>query len=352
MTKKPLSVIIKDNMINEVKIRPYFLFGLLAVLSVIIIFLFLPFISALVLAGTFAIILRPLYLKTLKYFKYPSLSAFLVLIIVLVLIILPVSLVLGGMFMEARQFLETEQEIDYLNQYTQIISDYININFPDIDSTLNTLKDQFVTWLIANLNTLFSSVLKTAIGILLFFFALFYLLKDGYKFKNFFVLLSPLKDDQDNQIFHKLRRTINSVVLGSLLIALIQGVAAAIGLAIFGVPQPILLGAITAILSIIPGVGPSLLYIPIVIFKFLTGDMIGAIGLTIWGLIMILPVDELLRPYFIERGMKVHPFFILISVLGGIILFGPIGFVLGPIIFSLFFALITIYIDNLEKQND
>ncbi len=337
-------------MINEVKVRPYFLFSLLIGLGLVLLILVMPFITALVLAGAFAVIFRPVYLKTLKILKYPALASMAVLFFIFVIIILPVTLVLSELFLEARQFLTTEPSEGPFYEYYQVTTAYINDLFPALSEDFSSLRQETITWLIGNLNTIFSSLFKTLIGALIFFFALFYLLKDGHKFKRQLITLSPLPNNQDEQIFIKIKRTINSVVVGNLLIAVIQGTIGAIGFGIFGFSQPVLLGAVTAILSLIPGVGPILVYIPTVTIKALTGDITGAIGLAIWGLIMVMPVDNLMRPFFIERGMKVHPFFILISVLGGIIFFGPIGFILGPIILSLFFALTAIYLDNLRTE--
>lgn len=337
-------------MINEVKVRPYFLFSLLIGLGLILLILVRPFMTALVLAGAFAVIFRPFYLKTLKVLKYPALASMVVLLFIFTIVILPVTLVLSELFLETRQFLITEPNEGPFYEYYQIATNYINELFPALNEDFSSLRQEIVTWLIGNLNTIFSSLFKTLIGALIFFFALFYLLKDGHKFKRQLITLSPLPNNQDEQIFIKIKRTINSVVMGNLLIAVIQGTIGAIGFGIFGFSQPVLLGAITAILSLIPGVGPILVYIPTVAIKALAGDITGAIGLAIWGLIMVMPVDNLMRPFFIERGMKVHPFFILVSVLGGIIFFGPIGFILGPIILSLFFALVTIYLDNLRTE--
>ena len=99
-----------------------------------------------------------------------------------------------------------------------------------------------------------------------------------------------------------------------------------------------------------PGVGTTIVTVPAIVYLFVTGDMINAIGLTIWSTLIVGLVDNLIGPYLISRGNNMHPFIILISVLGGIALFGPIGFVIGPVVVTLFLVLLEIYNQYIVKE--
>ncbi|KKT76894.1 MAG: hypothetical protein UW70_C0009G0002 [Candidatus Peregrinibacteria bacterium GW2011_GWA2_44_7] len=180
--------------------------------------------------------------------------------------------------------------------------------------------------------------------------ALYYAFKDGETFKKSLVSLSPLQDIHDIQIFNKLTLAINAVIKGNLTVALVQGAVTTVGLLIFGVPSAILWGSITAVTALIPGLGTSLVVIPSVLFLFFTGETISAIGLLIWGLTAVGLVDNVLGPKLVEKGMQVHPFLILLSILGGLGLFGALGFILGPILLSLLFALLEIYVTLRKEQ--
>jgi predicted PurR-regulated permease PerM len=83
--------------------------------------------------------------------------------------------------------------------------------------------------------------------------------------------------------------------------------------------------------------------VPAVIVLFFSGDIVQAVGLLIWSMTMVGMIDNLIGPYLIGRGNNLHPFIVLISVLGGIMLFGPIGFVIGPVVVTLFLVLLEIY---------
>jgi len=136
---------------------------------------------------------------------------------------------------------------------------------------------------------------------------------------------------------------VNSVVKGSLIVGVVQGVLTGVGFALFGVPNPALWATIAAIASLIPTIGTGLVLIPGISYLFLVGASSNAIGLIIWGVFAVGLVDNFLGPKLIERGVKIHPFLILLSVLGGIGLFGPIGFLAGPLILSWLFALLDMY---------
>jgi predicted PurR-regulated permease PerM len=205
-------------------------------------------------------------------------------------------------------------------------------------------------WLFGNLDTVFSGASKVALSLFVLLLALFYFLRDGRELKRQIVALSPLADDDDHKIFRKLERTIFSIFAGSIAVGIIQGVLTGIGFAIFGVPNPALWGSVAAVAALIPGIGTSLILVPAVIYTFFTGSTGDVVGLAIWSMFAVGLIDNFLAPIFVNRGVKIHPFLILLSVLGGIIFFGPIGFVLGPIVLAFLFSLLDIYRATYGRQ--
>jgi predicted PurR-regulated permease PerM len=83
--------------------------------------------------------------------------------------------------------------------------------------------------------------------------------------------------------------------------------------------------------------------VPGIIYLFISGSVGHAVGLLIWGLLAVGLIDNILGPMLMNKGIDIHPLLILLSVIGGIIFFGAIGFILGPLVFALFFALLDIY---------
>jgi predicted PurR-regulated permease PerM len=144
---------------------------------------------------------------------------------------------------------------------------------------------------------------------------------------------------------------VRSVTTGVVFVAIIQGVLAAIGFAVFGIERAALWGAFGAILAMMPGIGTFAVMVPGIVFLFLTSSTFNAVGLLIWTILMIVLVDNLLGPQLMSRGNKLHPFIILTSVLGGVSAFGPIGFIVGPVIVTLFVVLLEVYNQYIAKDS-
>jgi len=134
------------------------------------------------------------------------------------------------------------------------------------------------------------------------------------------------------------------------MIAIIQGLLSGAGFFIFGVPNPALWGIIAAICALVPGFGTSLVLVPAIIYLFFAGTGAAAIGLALWGALLVGLVDNFLSPILMQRGINIHPLFILFSIIGGLAFFGPSGFIMGPLFLSLLFTLFDIYHLFIQRQ--
>lgn len=326
----------------------YFLSALLFGISILAFFIFQPFIYALILALIFATVFSPIHKKILLVaHKNRGLAALLTTTFVLVVIVVPVTFLSTQIFIEATQLYSSLVDnggTSTISSEIESIVQGLNVPYLQVETLdFNQYAKQGLNWLIGHLGTVFSNVAKIMIGLFVLLIALYYLFKDGNYLKKTVIALSPLQDVYDETIFGKLEIAINSVVRGSISVGLVQGVLTAIGLAIFGVPNAVLWGSVAAISALIPGVGTSLVLIPAILFLFFTASTTSAVGLLVWGVVAVGLVDNILGPRIVGAGAKLHPFLILLSILGGISFFGPIGFLLGPLTLSLLFAFLEIY---------
>jgi predicted PurR-regulated permease PerM len=230
-----------------------------------------------------------------------------------------------------------------LNIAAKFFEEKITVLAPEISINIGEYLQRISSWIIEHLDNFFSSFFKVLIGLLLMIISLFYFLRDGERMVKRLISLSPLADSYDEQIMKKVGSAINSIVRGSLAIALIKGFLTALGFAIFSIPNPILWGTVTAFASFIPIVGSSIVVAPAVLYLFATSSLASSIGFAVWGIAFVGLSDNVLSPILMERGMKIHPFLLLLSIFGGLGLFGPIGFIAGPVVLSLLFALFDIY---------
>jgi predicted PurR-regulated permease PerM len=319
--------------------------------------MFLPFLTPIVLAAALSVVFGPLHRKVQsKLFKdreRSSAAAFVTLLIVALIVFVPVLLLVGKMYSEVQTmysyFIDEgtrSQFISSLNSISNVVTLKLFSLYPDyaFDSfNITAMLKRGLEWAFTNLDTVFTSVALIAFNGFIMLLALFYFLRDGRELKRQIIALSPLGDADDEKIMRKMQRAIYAIFAGSILVGLIQGILVGIGFWIFGVPSPALWGFVAAITALIPGVGTALVLIPGIAYLFLIGTTGPAIGLLIWGALAVGLIDNVLGPMFMNRTIKVHSFMVLISVLGGLSFFGPIGFVLGPIILAFLFSLLEIY---------
>ena len=345
---------------NAKILQPYFLLSLIAASSVLVFFIFRPFLVALVLAAVFATVLHPLYEKLLRRMHHsPGLAAFATILVVLIGILAPLSFVASQIVHDAQNLYiglsdgsgsqSLAVAFEFVNDAIATYAPGLSFSAADLSASLDQYVKDGLEWLIQNLGGAFGSVARFLVTLFIFLIALYYLLRDGEKLKKTLVRVSPLSDTDDDAVFAQLRLSVQSIIRGSLVIALIQGVLTGVGFAIFGVPNSVLWGVVAAFSALIPGIGTSLVLVPGVLYLFIIGATPGAIGLLIWSVVAVGLIDNFLGPRLMGRGMQLHPLLVFLSVFGGLIFFGPVGVLLGPLCTSTLFAFLTLY-QHLKRQ--
>lgn len=331
--------------------RIFFLLLLVAALGLMF-FMLLPYLAAFVLAVTFAVLFKPLYRKFLVWTKGSAkTSALLTIFLIIAFVFTPLAFIGVQLFKEASQ-LYTNYASD-AGSFSEIIAKFeqsLSTITPFKSIDIDTIIRQGASLLANNLGNIFSSALNGVVNFFIMIILLYSLFKDGPRFRQALVHLVPLEDHYVEQILEKLELAINSVIRGSLFIALMQGIVSAIGFSLFGVPEPLLWGSLAAITALIPSIGTALVLGPAILYLFFVGSTANAIGLLVWGMIAVGLIDNILGPYLIEKGINIAPVFILLAVLGGVNFFGPIGFLLGPLVLSLLFTLLDMYPLILKKS--
>ncbi|HCB35683.1 MAG: hypothetical protein A2W52_00860 [Candidatus Taylorbacteria bacterium RIFCSPHIGHO2_02_49_25] len=328
------------------KIELGFFFLLVAAATVVSFLIFKPYFGALFVAVVFAIVFRPLFEALHRRVNGKGLAALLTLVFLFCVILIPATLFGFLVFDDARNLYESAGAgatvISRFDAALQPIELFVRGIIPGFELNVSAYINAALSFLVNNLGGAFTRAIGIVFQTFIMLFALFYLFRDGEKFRSYIVTLSPLTNEYDERILKRIEGAISSVVKGKLLIIFIQGILAAIGFFIFGIPNPVLWGAVTSIAALIPAIGVAVVFVPAVIYLFITGGIPLAIGLLILGVI-VGSIDNILGPILYEKGLSMHPLFILLSVLGGIALFGPVGFLAGPVAISLLLALLDIY---------
>jgi len=342
---------------NVKKTQTTFLIVLLLIAIILAYFVFRPFLNSLVLAAAFAIIFHPVYKKILPFFgNHKSMASLATLVLFSLLVIAPLTFFVSQIFQQSLQLYEKLASTraaggTFADVFTAIETN-LKTFIPNIEIDLSLYVQQGVNFMVQNLSVVFSTLASVIFSLFITMLAFYYFLKDGEKVEKISVKLSPLPDKYDYAIFDKLTKAVNSVVKGTLTIAFIQGILVGTGFAIFGVPNAALWGSFGVMSALVPTVGTSLVMFPAVLYLLIIGNYTQAFGLAIWGVLAVGLIDNFLSPKLIERGISLHPLLILLSVLGGLSFFGPIGFIMGPLILSFLFALVDIYHEEFKKILD
>jgi predicted PurR-regulated permease PerM len=308
------------------KIQGYFLIGML-VLSIILVFLiFRPYIPVLLFAFVLAIIFQPVYKAILNRIgKHTVVASILTTLVVVLLIILPVAVFSSLVFRELTSTLPHLSFADLSN--IKLPSIFQNRDF-DLQSYVTDALNSFAH----NLGTLLSDVVKIFVFLGLTILTLIYFFKDGEKIANSAFNTLPFTKQQAQKLRSDLTIGVRAVIGGHLLVAMIQGTLTGIGLWIFGVPNPALWGFLAVIAALVPTFGSSLVNIPAAIFLFANGNTGAGIGLLIWYVLAVSLIDNFIGPKFISGRINIHVLLIIFSIIGGLQFFGPIGFILGPLV--------------------
>lgn len=331
-----------------------FFFGLLLFSGYLVWQIAAPFITALALSAIIVTICQPLHGWILERTprQNQTLAAFLSTMTVLLVLILPLFLLTSLLVGQIVNFYQdlSGSNADGVTAALNALETNIAVLLPGFDLNLVNIAQQTAGWFAENLGTIFAGTISTIFTFFIAMIGSFYFFRDGSQMLEILIKASPLPDEEDRIIADRTARAVRAVATGTLLLAMIQGTLVALGFTVVGIDNAILWGSLASVGALMPGIGTTIVTVPAVLILFATGQLWQAGILLVWASLVVGLVDNFLGPYLISRQNNMHPFIILISVLGGISAFGPIGFVVGPVIVTLFFILLEIYNQYIVKE--
>jgi len=153
----------------------------------------------------------------------------------------------------------------------------------------------------------------------------------------------PLRDEEETQMVQRFVSITRATVKGTLVIGVLQGALAGLGFWVAGIAGAVFWGTLMMVLSIVPGIGAALVWVPAVLYLLATGQVWAGTALGVWCAVVVGTIDNVLRSTLVGRDAKMPDLLILVGTLGGLYLFGPIGFMVGPIVCGLFLTAWDIY---------
>src|SRR5690606_3678293 len=169
---------------------------------------------------------------------------------------------------------------------------------------------------------------------------------DGHRAVRWILDLVPMEEENKQLVVGRLDRTLSAIVRGAFITASAQGALTGVGLAATGIPAPVLLGFVSALLAFVPFVGASLVWAPAAIYLAVTGKLLAGAALAAWGMLVVGLVDNFLRPYVVGEHAQLPILLLLVGILGGIQVYGLIGALVSPLLIASVLAFAQIYRDQ------
>lgn len=321
--------------------KSVFLFVFAALLALTVAFV-LPFLNFFLLAVLLTVVFLPVQ-KRLEGRMQAGRSAAIIVIVASVTVVLPFVYIVRRTAADAIGFL---QEISEGNVSLSPLEERIQAltgTSVDLSSWLqsavgNVQPDSVVSVL--------GAITHTLIGVGLTLFLLFYFLKDREEFFEWLHARMPVPDDTQSEFYDELEHILKAVLFGHVLVALVQGLLAGLGLIVTGIPNATFWTVVMTVLSLLPVVGSFLVWGPATVFLFANGQTALAVGLFLWGAIVVGVSDDYLRPIVVDRYAKLNPSVVIIGVLGGIYVIGFMGIFFGPVVVGMLRATVDVFADE------
>ena len=303
-----------------------------------IIYASIPFLSAFFTAIILAFIFRPLD-KRLRRYMSPKLSAAIILVIALILVILPLIFIINGLI---DQISLLPEQIGKIRDLKNKISEILPFNL-EIDE--RELADQIIPILTNSITPFFSNILSVLAILFLVFFLLYYLILYYDEIKKLILKYLPFTQKNNLIIVNRFKEITYSTIVGTFLIAIIQGGLLALNFYMLGIPNALFWGSITMILSFLPIIGAPIIWGPAAIILLISGQIDKGIAMIIAG-VLISTLDNILRPIINQRYGRIHPVVSIIGIYIGISQFGIVGIFIGPLLVAYFLLFWKLYIEE------
>ncbi|WP_448518312.1 AI-2E family transporter [Rhodoflexus sp.] len=323
--------------------------SLILILGCAILYGMIEYIPALIGSIIMYVLFRKMYnFLTVKRGWKPSISA--ALIIVISLFIITIPLILTSIMIAKKIIFYASYTSTFVNYINNLMNNPfvvelqtftgIDLQNPELLQKAVSKIGEFATSLFT---PLLSGTLTLFIGVTIMYFVLYYLFVNEKQVIEGIYYYLPFDRVTVQKMFAELENNVKTNVLGQTLIALIQGGLVAIGFLIFGLKDALFWGVISAFMAFVPVLGTPLIWVPAGLIAISQGNSFGGIGLIIYGAVLVMNIDNVLRFSIAKQLGDIHPLITILGVIFGVKFFGILGLVIGPLLISYFLVLVEAY---------
>ncbi len=351
---------------NSVELQQKTFLLLLVFVTVAFGWILLPFYGAVFWGSVLAIIFTPFHRRLLAVMNQrQNLAALATLLLCLIIVILPVTIMTVSLLQEGTIVYQgiRSGQLNFGAYFQQVMGamppwvtnllERLGLtNISELQDMLSTGALQGSQFIAVHALSIGQNAFEFVISFGIMLYLLFFLLRDGAALSIRIKNAMPLSMEHKRHLFSKFTTVIRATVKGNVVVAAVQGTLGGVMFSFLGIQGALLWGFMMAFLSLLPAVGAGLIWVPVAIYFLFTGAVWQGVTLIAFGVLVIGLVDNILRPILVGRDTKIPDYVILISTLGGMVLFGLNGFVIGPVIAALFIAAWDLFSASKDAPTD
>jgi len=306
-----------------------------------------PFVPAMAGALALAVLFAPLHRWLERHLGAGNMAATISVLVVAVIVVVPVLVVASRLINELGRGADSIQTMVASGSWRAAFDKHALLapigDWLDKQVDLGAIVAPVAGWLTRTGTSLVQGSVVQAISVVLVFYMLFYMIRDRAAAMQSLRSLSPLSPPDMSQLFSDVTDTVHATVYGTLVVSVVQGALGGLMFWWLGLPEPLVWGVVMGLLAVVPVLGAFIIWVPAAIFLALDGHVGSALLLTAWGAIVVGWIDNLLYPMLVGNRLKMHTVVAFVSIVGGLIIFGPAGLILGPVVFTVTRLLLQVW---------
>jgi predicted PurR-regulated permease PerM len=333
---------------------------LLATVTLALGWILLPFFGTLMWSAIIALLFVPLNRRLLLRLKHRrTLAALLTILTAVVIVVVPFALLsmtlareAVGLFAriqsgESSPVTSLRTAFDALPDWAaSLLRHFGMVDFDTLQHRLNARLEQAGGVIATKVFSLGQDTFEFVASVFITLYLAFFLIRDGDRIVHAMRRALPMSPGHKQELLHKFSVVIRSTVRGNLVVAAVQGALGGVAFWFLDLSGAVLWAVVMAFLSLLPAIGAALVWLPVALWFLATGAIWQALALTAWGVLVIGLVDNLLRPMLVGKATLMPDYVVMITTLGGMVVFGVNGFVLGPVIAAMFFAVWHLFLET------
>lgn len=323
-------------------------------ISAVFVSMIRSFLMAIFLAGLFSALAHPVYRRFERWYRgRRALASLTTLTLVVLFVLLPLSALTGVVANQALKVGNSakpwvQQQIaapDALAERLRALP-LVDTVLPYRETVLQKageLVGSISGFLLNRLSAFTIGTVNALITVLVLLYTMFFFLMDGDRLLRKILYYLPLEDRDEQRLMERFTSVARATIKGTAVIGILQGGLAGVAFAVAGIPSAVFWAVVMVVLSVVPGIGTVLVWLPAAVILAVSGHLIKGAALALFCALVVGSLDNVLRPILVGKDTQMHELLIFFGTLGGILMFGVTGFIIGPIIAALFVTVWDIY---------